>query len=254
MKQNIIQNCKCIILILFVFLISSCVPVKEISYFNDINNLQEPPVNPRRLRIIMPLDKLYIKVLSIDDKTLKLFNSTESINSSTSINIVSYTVDKDGNINYPFIGTIKLGGLTTAEASSKLEKVLNEYVTGAGIVITIIDNNVTLLGEVKTQGMYTFNQDNITIYDALALGGGLTQYGNRKKVILIRQEGNRIIHQRLDLSDSRIADKEYYYIKANDIIVVEPIKAISYSYGNNTAYLIMSSISLVLTILLFFGI
>ena len=63
------------------------------------------------------------------------------------------------------------------------------------------------MGEVQRQGVYPFTQDKLNIYEALGLGGGLTQYGDRKKIILIRNEGDKIMHYRLNLSDSKIAQR-----------------------------------------------
>jgi polysaccharide export outer membrane protein len=107
------------------------------------------------------------------------------------------------------------------------------------------------LGEVKQQGVFPFIQDKLNIYEALGLGGGLTQYGDRKKIILIRNEGPKIMHYRLDLSDSKIAGKDYYYILPNDVIVVEPLKALSSSYQNITYTTILSSITTLIAVLLF---
>ncbi len=233
-----------------VFVIS-CVPVEKLSYLNDINELQEPIVNPKEHKLIMPFDKLYIKVYSIDEKTNLLFNSNESTGGSSSPGMIGYIVDESGNINYPFVGKINVVGLSTIQASSKVSEALNEYVSNASVIVRFIDNTVTIVGEVKNQGIFTFSQDKLNIYEALALGGGLSMYGDRGKVVLIRQEGDKIMHHKLDLSNSRIAGKDYYYIQANDVIVVEPLKAISSSYGNNTYSMILASISTILSILIF---
>ena len=100
---------------------------------------------------------------------------------------------------------------------------------------------------------YPFSQDKLNIYEALGLGGGITRYGNRKNVILIRNEGDKIMHYRLNLSDSKIAGKDTYYILPNDVIVVEPLKAISSSYQNITYTTILTSITTLIAILLFTG-
>jgi polysaccharide export outer membrane protein len=107
------------------------------------------------------------------------------------------------------------------------------------------------MGEVQHQGVYPFIQDKLNIYEALGLGGGLSQYGDRRKIILIRNEGTKIMHYRLDLSDSKIAAKDYYYILPNDVIVVEPLKALSSSYQNITYTTILSSVTTLIAVLLF---
>ena len=84
--------------------------------------------------------------------------------------------------------------------------------------------------------------------------GGLTRYGDRRNVILIRNVDNKIKQYRLNLSDSRIAGSNYYYIIPNDVIVVEPLKAISSSYANITFTTILTSITTLIAVLLFTGV
>ena len=247
--------CTKVIFLLFILTISgSCVSVKKLSYFNDINEVSEPTINPRGPTLIRPFDRLYVQVLSIDEKTNLLFKSNEFGGGNSSASMMGYLVDEAGDIYYPIIGKIAVAGLTTVEASIKVEKALGEYVPNASVIIKLIDNSVTVMGEVQRQGVYSFNKDKLNIYEAIALGGGLTKYGNRKNVILIRQEGGKLVHHVLDLSSSAISGKDYFYILSNDVVVVEPMKNLSYTYGNNTYSLILSSISAIITILLFTGI
>jgi polysaccharide export outer membrane protein len=242
-------------IVLIMILVSSCVPVKQLSYFNDINGLEEPEVNPRTQKLIMPFDKLYIKVLSIDPQTSLIFNASDEMRYGGAGNgVIGYLVDEKGNINFPFVGNKNVGSLTTAQASEKIQKALNDYVSNTSIIVKYIDNQVTVMGEVQRQGVFPFIQDKLTIYEALGLGGGLTRYGDRKNIILIRNVGDKIIHYRLNLSDSKIANKEYYYIQPNDVIIVEPLKAISSSYSNITFTTVLSSITTLIAILLFTGV
>jgi polysaccharide export outer membrane protein len=230
---------------------TSCVPLKELSYFNDLNELQEPGVNPRTQKLIMPFDRLYIKVISIDAQTNQIFGASEEMRSGMTNGILGYLVDETGNINFPFVGNINVLSLTTAKAAEKIQKALDDYVSKTSVTVKYIDNQVTVMGEVQRQGVFSFIQDKLNIYEALGLGGGLTQYGDRKKIILIRNEGAKIMHYRLDLSDSKIAAKDYYYVLPNDVIIVEPLKAVSASYQNITYTTILSSITTLIAILLF---
>ena len=239
--------------ILILFFSVSCVPVQHLSYFNDISDLEEPGVNPRTQKLIMPFDKLYIKVYSIDPQTKAIFNDLEEMRYSGggSSSVVGYLVDEKGNINFPFVGNINVLSLTTEQASEKIQKALNDYVSNTSITVKYVDNQVTVIGEVQRQGVYFFNQDKLTIYEALGLGGGIARFGDRKKIILIRNEDNKIMHHRLNLSDSKIADKDYYYILPNDVLVVEPLKAVSSSYANITYSTALTTISTLVTMLLF---
>jgi polysaccharide export outer membrane protein len=245
-----VHSFKAVIILVMLFA-ASCVPTRQLNYFNDLNELQEPGVNPRTQKLIMPFDKLYIKVISIDLQTSQIFNATEEMRSSISNGILGYLVDEAGNVNFPFVGNINVLSLTTTQASEKIQKALSAYVSNTSVTVKYVDNQVTVMGEVSHQGVFPFIQDKLNIYEALGLGGGLTQYGDRKKIILIRNEGAKIMHYRLDLSDSKIADKDYYYILPNDVIVVEPLKAISSSYQNITYTTILSSITTLIAVLLF---
>jgi polysaccharide biosynthesis/export protein len=239
--------------IFILILLVSCVPTKQLSYFNDINELVEPEINPRKQKIIMPFDKLYIKVQSIDPQTSLIFNSTDEVRNSGygSSGIIGYLVDENGNINFPFIGNINVGSLTTTQASEKIQKAMNEYVSNTSVIVKFIDNQVTVMGEVQRQGVYTFTHDKLNIYEAIALGGGLSRYGNRKNIILIRHVGDKIFHYKLNLSDSKITSKDYYYILPNDVIVVEPLNSIASSYQNITYSTILTTITTLIAVLLF---
>jgi polysaccharide export outer membrane protein len=241
--------------IIFIIFTVSCVPAKQLRYFNDITYLEESESNPRTQKIIMPFDKLYIKVFSVDPLTNQIFSTSDEMRfGGGNTGVIGYLVDETGSINFPFVGSIKVNTLTTTQAAEKIQKALSDYVAKTSIIVKFIDNQVTVMGEVQRQGVYTFTQDKLTIYEALGLGGGLTRYGDRKNIILVRNSDGKIIHNRLNLSDSKIAGKEFYYILPNDIIVVEPLKAISTSYSNITFTTILTSITTLIALLLFTGV
>jgi polysaccharide export outer membrane protein len=214
--------------------------------------MSEPVVNPRMQKLIMPFDKIYIKVLSIDAATSQIFNTTEELSTASygrSSGLLGYLVDESGNVSFPFVGKINVGGLTTSQAEDKIQKALRDYVPNTSIVVKFVENQVTVMGEVQNQGVFNFTQDKLNIYEAIGLGGGITRYGDRKNVILMRHEGEKIMHYKLNLSDSKIASKDYYYILPNDVIVVEPLRTISTSYSNITYTTILQSVTTLISIL-----
>ena len=240
-----------------VLITASCVPTSQLSYFNDAEMLGEPTVNPRTQKLIRPFDKLYVRVLSIDLQTSQIFNTSDEMRMGSMgslAGLIGYLVDEEGNINFPFVGKINVTNITTAEAADKIQKLLSDYVPSTiAIVVKYVDNQVTVMGEVQRQGVYSFSQDKLNIYEAIGLGGGITRYGDRKKVILVRTEDGKVLHYRLNIADSKIANKSYYYVMPNDVIIVEPLNAISSSYSNITYTTILSTISTALAVLLFAG-
>lgn len=243
-------------LVSILFLSQSCVPVRQLRYFNDIDRMGSPVVNPRTQKSIAPFDKLFIKVLSIDPQTSQIFNSIEEmrLGSFGGGALIGYIVDESGNINFPFVGDINVVNLTTTQAAAKIQKALSDYVSNISVSVKYIDNQVTVMGEVQRQGIYNFSQDKISIYEAIGLGGGITRYGDRKNVILTRNIGEKITQYKLNLSDSKIMSRDYYYVYPNDVIIVEPLKAVSTSYSNITYTTILSSITTLIAVLLFTGV
>ena len=240
---------------LFLIFVSACVPIEKINYFNDIQELEEPVANPRLQKTIMPFDKIYIRVLSIDPQVSTIFTSTDQVRGggAETTGTLGYLVDEKGIINFPFVGEIKVGSLTTTQAAKTIQEALSDYVASTSVVVSYFANQVTVIGEVTRQGMYGFTQDKLNIYEALGLGGGISRYGDRKKVMLIRHEGEKIMQYRLNLSDSKIANKEYYYVYPNDVILVEPLKAASSSYANITYTTILSTVTTLIAVLFFMG-
>jgi polysaccharide biosynthesis/export protein len=228
----------------------SCVPYNKIRYFTDIDEITEPIANPQEQKLITAFDNLYIRVLSIDEQTNTIFNANEG-NTGMQF-MISYLVDENGNINFPFVGNINVGGLTITQASTKIQTALSEYVPKTSVIVRYVENKVTVMGQVERQGVYSFTQDKLNIYEALSLGGGITKFGNRKNVVLMRHEGNKIVHLKVNLSDSRIASKDYFYILPNDILVVEPMRSISWSYNNSTFTTILTTITSILALYIVF--
>jgi polysaccharide export outer membrane protein len=219
-------------------LCTSCVTYNKVRYFNE---LTEPAQPNREQKKIMPFDNLFIRVLSIDEQTNTLFDVNAG-NAGLQF-VVGFLVDENGNIDFPFVGSVNVAGLTLSQASLKLQESLSDYVPKASIVIRFIDNKVTIMGQVEHEGVFPINGDNISIYEALSLGGGISQYGNLKKVVLIRQESGKVTQCRLDLSNSDIINSKYYYIKPNDIIVVEPLRSITWNYNNLTLPTLLAAIT-----------
>jgi len=245
-KNHLIEGVISIILFIAIFS-SSCVSGSKLRYFNDIDTMSAETTNPRENKLIVPFDRVNIEVFSIDEKTRQLFSGgvVEGDNSG-------YLVDKDGYIKFPLAGRVNVNGLTPEQAGLKLEEVLRTYVTEATVTIKFVESKVTIMGEVNAQGSFSFSQDKLNIYEALALGGGIAQYGNRKNIVLVRQKGNNIKRYKLDLSDSKISEKEYYYIEANDVIIVEPIKSASWFKFNSSGFMtIFSSLASIMSLYTF---
>ena len=107
-----------------------------------------------------------------------------------------------GLINYPFIGGVKIGGLTVREAENVIAKKLTEggYIKQPDVNVIVsqyLGTQVDVLGQVNRPGMFPLQRTG-TLSDVLALAGGVNQMGARH-VILIRKQGGKTIHETIDL-------------------------------------------------------
>ena len=240
--------------LLLLFIISSCVPKKKLLYLKEQkkNKIQDEYTNIRPEKTIQPFDNIYIKVSSIDEKTANIFGNQGRMASSTDINLISYTVNQSGYINFPFVGEIYVKGLTLQEAQQKIEAEVSEYLTNISITVKFVNNTVAVLGEVERPGEYPFYRDQITIFQALSYAGGFNDYGNKQKVILIREARNKINYHYIDLTDKNIVSSEFYYIIPNDVIVVKPINAKFRNLSLVNLPIFLTTITTVITIYLLF--
>jgi polysaccharide biosynthesis/export protein len=158
MKPNYKIFTRCLILALMSIMIISCIPTKELKYFNDINEMEENIINPREQKVIMPFDNLYIKILSIDPQTNQIFNANEG--QSGNQFLINYFVDEKGKINFPFVGDIQIGGLLLSQASTKIQSALSEYVSRTSIIVRYVDNQVDLLVRSRTREFIHFHRTN----------------------------------------------------------------------------------------------
>lgn len=197
----------------------SCVTIKRIEYFNDFEKFAEPVANPKTQKTIKPFDKLSVIILSTDQQTAQILNFAEESMEA------GYVVDESGNIEFPFVGKINIGGMTTQQASAEIRGIIGSVVSNPVVLVRYLDQQVTVLGEVYRQGVYPISREKINIYEALALGGGITEWGDRRKIVLMRVINNEPRFFPLDLSNSEIAYNEFFYVQPNDVVFVEPMRA-----------------------------
>ena len=219
-------------LILFVLggmLVNGCVTTKKTTYLqeykdSDIPDYYTPPEDYR----IQANDNLYLNVTTPDPRMSEMFNAmsesgTMGFDEATA-QIYSYVVQMDGTVEFPYIGVVKVRGLTLNEAKVVIEDALNDYVNDATLTVKLVNNSVTVLGEVVTPGKYPLYKERLNIYEALAMAGDIDVYGNRYKINVIRETVEGSIVKEFDITDRNIIDSEFYYVLPNDVIYVRPMK------------------------------
>jgi polysaccharide export outer membrane protein len=139
-----------------------------------------------------------------------------------SASLLGYRVGLDGSIDYPFLGKIYVAGLSLQEIAQKVELAASKYIDQSGAIVKLLNDHVTVMGEVKTPGRYLMNSEEISILEAVSLSGDMTDFANRKTVRLIRKDGETPQMIIIDTTDEKIMFSPYFYLKPGDIIYVEP--------------------------------
>ena len=238
-----------------VLLFASCVPQSRLKYVQDetTTQLKEEYMHNRPVKRIKPHDNLYINVLSLDEQTARMF-SNQSPNTSGGINIdlLSYSVSESGSIDFPFIGEIILNNLTLLEAKEKVEKEISQYLNNTAITMKFVNSNITVLGEVRNQGEFPYFKEQLNIFQAMGYAGGITDYGDKSKVILVREYSNIVRYHDLDLTDKNIVEHPLYYLQPGDVVIVEPIKTKFRNLRTFTYSTFLATSTTLITILYFF--
>jgi len=217
-----------------VLLLSSCASTKKISYFQDIlleENAQKV-TTPHDITI-RPEDKISILVNSRDPLLSELFNlpiisrqvGVSSRSYDTSNGLSGYTVDPQGQIDFPVLGKITVAGKSRAEIADyiKQELITKDQLKDPVVTVEYMNLSISVLGEVNDPGKYDIVRDRITLLDALGMAGDLTIYGKRDNILILREvHGEQQVYK----VDIRSAKEMYsspgYYLQQNDVVYVEP--------------------------------
>ena len=236
---------------------SSCVPQKKMLLLKDMEMASESASveyqNERTLSYkIQPGDNLYIRATSIiDEKTSGSLNGdtrSNYMNSDASIYLNSYTVNKDGFIDFPLTGLVEVKNLTVEQAKDKLQTELSKYVKETALMVKLSNFDITIIGEVVRPGKYKVYQSEISILEALALAGNVTNFAKTATVKLVRRTDNGSEIIVLDVGQADILSSPYYYLKPNDIIYVEPLRIKQWGFTTFPYSTVMSIISLGVTL------
>ncbi|MBK8501594.1 MAG: polysaccharide biosynthesis/export family protein [Saprospiraceae bacterium] len=168
-----------------------------------------------------------------------------------SLQLNGYLVDPKGDIDFPILGSINLNGLTTVEAKESIAKLLTSYLRDPVVNIRFLNFKITVSGEVANPGTFTVVNERITLPEAISRAGDLTNYADRRNILIIREIDGVRTFNRINLQSSSIFDSDYYYLRQNDLVYIEPLKAKTGAIGdqtNETASFVVGSATLIAVI------
>ncbi len=214
-------------------LLGACNAQDRVLYLQDIESGAQIDLPSNYLIRLKPLDQITVVVNSKNPELSVPFNSSSSYNSlagtpsagsATESSLQVITVDNSGYIDMPIIGRIKCAGLTREELASVIEKKIKDggYIVDPKVNVRFANLTISILGEVERPGRYDIKKDQLTIFEALALAGDMTIYGNRDDVAIIREKDGKNIVTKVDLRSKDIFSSPCFYLEQNDVVIVSP--------------------------------
>ena len=215
-------------------LLASCSAQKRVWYLQDVQPASSEQIVQNGEIRIKPLDRLIVVVNSKDPELAVPFNSSTAMSSlsgsTTSTNSIeslqTRTVDENGCILMPIIGTVKCEGLTRNELARLIADKIIEggYINDPSVNVQFSDMKFSVIGEVARPGSFDIDRDRISILDALAMAGDMTVYGMRNEVIVAREADGKRTIEVLDLTSKDVFNSPAFYLQQNDVVYVKPNK------------------------------
>lgn len=218
--------------------LASCSTPKNVTYFQDLQNGQAiQPQNVYAIKV-RPGDKLAIMVNTQDPTLSAMFNlvqsqarltpggaMTASASLATEGRSSYYTVNSAGDIDFPVLGELHVAGMKREEVAAFIRKQLisQDLVKDPVVTVEFVNTGISVIGEVNGPCHFDFNEDSMTILQALAFAGDMKNTGERQNVLVIRKENGKEVAYRIDLTNAAEAMKSpAFYLQQEDVIYVEP--------------------------------
>lgn len=229
-------------------ILSSCSSYKDIPYIQDVSTTEVTTTELDNYSplIIQAQDQLSVNVESKNPEASAVFTNNKQ-NAGTNFNnpMYGYQVAQSGQVNFPLIGTIKVSGLNTAELASVITEKLLPFLKDPTVTVKIVNFKVAVLGDVERPNIYASSNERFTVAEALSLAGDLNITALRKTVILVRETDGKRLFIPIDLTSKNFIASPYFYLKANDQLIVQPgkLKLATVDTGYRNASLIISALS-----------
>jgi polysaccharide export outer membrane protein len=249
-----------LLFLLVSLMMGSCVSGKRITYFQNMEQLEQMAEASKTGLSIKPNDLITVSVSAYAMESALPFNlpvvgsrGTNMLAAQGAPQIQPYLVDSEGNIEFPQLGTINVEGVNRQELAARLQREISVYVKDPIVNVRIVNFQVSVLGEVNSPGTFSIPDEYLSLPKALGLAGDMSIYGQRENVLVVREENGQKTYAYLNLTDANVMNSPYYYLKQNDMVYVEPNNAQKQGAGYNrnaTVYISIASVLISLAILI----
>lgn len=238
---------------------SSCSTPKNAYYFRNL---------PRDTSIITTINRMSESLIRINDQlaiTISSLNPEEDkVYNAAALSLVNgaagagsgtsgYFVDANGNIQLHRLGSIHAAGMTRRELKNKIETDIKPYLKDPVITVRYLNHRVTVMGEVNKPQVIQMPEEQLSVLEVLGASGDITVTGKKDNILIIRETATGKQFKRLNLEDHSVFTSDWYYLKPDDVVYVEPndkiVKDEKRQRTQQTVALAMSGLSLAIIIL-----
>ncbi len=223
-----------ILAILFLLILSNCNSTKKLSYIQNTKVFDRKSdtsfyytTNPVDYKLNKH-DILMIRFASTNEEVTKYFEDFSGIGNKTNqyqnYNLVGFTINDSGYIAIPIIGKFYAVGYTIRGLQNALQKEADKYLINSRIIVKLLNYKISFLGEVNGTGVLDVHEDQINLLEALAQIGGISDYGDRENILIMRKTPKGYHTFRVNITDRSILEKSEFYLLPNDLVIVEPRK------------------------------
>lgn len=229
------------LLLASVFL-GSCVPIEKMIYLQEESETHEELLEYNKVELKLQVnDILDIQISSMNPEVNALFEnvSKSSVQAAQAtaqtggdlFYLTGFSINDKGQVDIPFVGPVYVLGLTLSEAHAVIDSAVNKLFTNYHLQVKLGGVRFSAIGEFQRPGKRVVMQNQVTLFEAIALCGDLTNVADRKAVKLVRQyPGGSKVHV-ISLLDRDIIKSPFYFIQPNDVIYAEPLPQRSWGIG-----------------------
>ncbi|MFT6747223.1 MAG: polysaccharide export outer membrane protein [Glaciecola sp.] len=205
----------------------SCVSKRQVLYMQDVKTYKETDVIHEQTSFQVD-DILKISIGALNPEAALPYNVVSPVaiqaNNVEVIKLEGYLVSQNFTINFPVLGEISIADKNTKTLSLHIKELLEKggYLINPTVMVRLLNAKVTVLGEVKNPGTFTYTENSISLFQALGLAGDLTINGSRDDVVIIRESSGKRIITHLDLTSTEWIKGPFQNMQPNDVIVVNP--------------------------------
>jgi polysaccharide biosynthesis/export protein len=243
-------------------ILSSCVTNKKYVYLqkNDVNKKDLPKdtviraydQTPFDYRV-QPNDALYVNIKSITKAEYDFLHAEGQATNAAGgqgFLINSELVDPGGNISFPVIGKVAVGGKTVFEIQELLQNLANQYLESAIVKVRLVNFRFTVIGEVTVEGTITTLNNRVSLPEAIGLAGGISDLADKANIKIVRQIDGQTQVAYVNLLDENLLSSPYYFVNQSDLIIVPALRQRPYrKYFAQNLGLVITSLTLLLTVI-----